>query len=78
MDLLRSEPETEVRGFFGYAAWTSGQLENELKQKAWVVAPIDSPTFQEDQGEELWKRLLGRTKPELFFRAQAPDDPSVN
>ena len=77
-ELLQNEPGTEVRGFLGYAGWTGGQLEGELKQKAWVVAPIDDPAFQKEQGEELWKHLLGRTKPDLFFQAEGPADPSVN
>ncbi len=77
-ELLESEPGTEVRGFLGYSGWTGGQLENELKHSSWVLAPIDSPDFQEEEGEDLWKNLLARVKPELLFRADAPEDPSVN
>ncbi len=77
-ELLESEPGTEVRGFLGYAGWTGGQLEGELKQTAWVVAPIDSPDFTEKHNEALWKALLARNKPDLLFRADAPEDPSVN
>ena len=69
---------TEVRGFLGYAGWTGGQLEGELKQKAWVVAPIESPAFRAEQGEDLWKQLLGHVKPDLFFQADGPEDPTVN
>jgi putative transcriptional regulator len=78
IELLDSEPGTEVRAFLGYAGWIGGQLEGELEEKAWVIAPIDSPDFQTDHGEVLWKHLLARVKPELLFRAEAPDDPSVN
>jgi putative transcriptional regulator len=78
MELLETEPGTEVRGFLGYAGWTGGQLEGELKAKAWVVAAIDSPAFQEGTGENLWRNLIARVKPELFFQAEAPEDPSVN
>jgi len=78
IELLESEPGTEVRGFLGYAGWTGGQLEGELKAKAWVVAPIDNPAFQQETGEQLWKNLLGQVKPELLFQAEAPEDPSVN
>lgn len=77
-DLLANESGTVVRGFLGYAGWTSGQLEGELKQTAWVIAPIDSPDFTEKSAEALWKALLARNKPDLLFRADAPDDPSVN
>jgi putative transcriptional regulator len=77
-ELLENEPGTEVRGFLGYSGWTSGQLENELRHKSWVLAPIDSPNLQQEHGEGLWKHLLARVKPELLFRADAPEDPSVN
>jgi len=77
-ELMENEPGTEVRGFLGYAGWTGGQLEGELKHRAWVITPIDSPDFSEEEGEDLWKALLGRVKPELLFRAGAPEDPSVN
>ena len=77
-ELLQNEPGTEVRGFLGYAGWTGGQLEGELKEKAWVIASIEQPVFEKEEGEGLWKNLLGRVKPELRFRADAPDDPSVN
>ncbi|HVU39146.1 MAG TPA: YqgE/AlgH family protein [Opitutales bacterium] len=77
-ELLDSEPGTEVRGFLGYAGWSGGQLEGELQHKAWVVAPIDGPDFNEEQGETLWKSLLARVKPELLLRSDAPEDPSVN
>jgi putative transcriptional regulator len=77
-ELLENEPGTEVRGFLGYAGWTGGQLENELQQKSWVLAPIDSPDFQENEGDGLWKNLLARVKPDLLLGADAPEDPSVN
>ena len=78
IELLDNEPGTEVRGFLGYAGWTDVQLENELKHKSWVVAPIDNHDFKESGGEILWKKLIARVKPELLLRADAPDDPSVN
>jgi len=77
-ELVESDPDTEVRGFLGYSGWTGGQLENELKHKSWVIAPIDSPNFQEDEGEDLWKHLLAQVKPDLLLRSDAPEDPSVN
>jgi putative transcriptional regulator len=78
IELLDTEPDTEVRGFLGYAGWTGGQLETELQHKSWVVAPIDNPDFQEAGGEILWKKLIARIKPDLLFRADSPEDPSVN
>jgi len=77
-ELLETEPGTEVRGFLGYAGWTGGQLENELKHKSWVVAPIETPDFQQSSGETLWKRLIASIKPDLLLGADAPDDPSMN
>ncbi len=31
--------ENEIRLFVGYSGWGAGQLENEIKQNSWLVAP---------------------------------------
>lgn len=43
---------------FGYAGWAPGQLENELKRKAWVIAPADEAIIFDDKFESKWKRAM--------------------
>ncbi len=50
---------------FGYAGWGPGQLENELKAKAWVTAPADEKIIFDDKLETKWKRAMDRRGIEL-------------
>ncbi len=45
---------------FGYAGWAPGQLENEIKAKAWVTAPADEQIIFDDKLETKWKRAMAR------------------
>ncbi len=76
--MMANEPDLVVRGFLGYAGWTRGQIESEVKQDAWVVSPIDGQVLDSSMGKELWKNILLKILPEMKFLAEAPDDPSVN
>jgi len=75
---LEEEPELQVRAFRGYAGWGEGQLENELKERAWVVARMDGEAFASLEGEELWRRVLSNLDPKLGLLALAPDRPEDN
>jgi putative transcriptional regulator len=67
-----------IRVFAGYAGWSPGQLELEVKEGGWYVvdAAPDDP-FTPDPGG-LWRRVLRRQPGELAFVATFPDDPSMN
>jgi putative transcriptional regulator len=45
---------------FGYAGWGPGQLENELKQRAWFTAPGDVKLLFGDDPQKLWQDALDR------------------
>ena len=78
MELKRTNPAVEVRAFLGYAGWENGQLEGELQQKAWVVSPMDGELIRSEEGEAMWRQLIGRVSPEMRLLANAPDDPELN
>jgi putative transcriptional regulator len=75
---LVAEPGTQVRAFFGYSGWSSGQLEDEIKQNTWVVCdvPADLLTFPQDAG--LWRNVLGNLGEEWRLLAEEPEDTSQN
>jgi len=55
-------PPERLRIFLGYAGWGPGQLEGELAQGAWVVAPLHPPAIFDVPADDLWAhawRLLG-------------------
>ena len=68
-----------VRAFIGYAGWTSGQLEGELAQRAWLVHRADQQDVLElDRAPRVWRDLTSTFGPWFRLVAEAPDDPSMN
>lgn len=77
-ELKRDRDAIELRAFLGYSGWTQGQLEGELRQNAWVVSPVDGAVIGAEDGEKMWRLVIGRVNPELRLLAEAPDDPQRN
>jgi putative transcriptional regulator len=71
-----NESLRRLRVYAGYAGWSAGQLEDELSQDAWVVAPAE----QEDPFSEgdMWSRALERRGGAYRLLATMPPDPSQN
>ncbi|HZL14064.1 MAG TPA: YqgE/AlgH family protein [Verrucomicrobiae bacterium] len=72
-------PAKKVRLFAGYAGWSSGQLEMEMKRKAWLTFPASLELVFETPPEQLWQKILkskGGWKNKLL--SQMPDDLSRN
>lgn len=67
-----------LRAFLGYAGWSAGQLENELKHSTWVVMGIPGNLEDFSQDEALWRGLLSGLDHEWKLLAEEPDDPSAN
>ena len=69
----------KVRLFAGYAGWSPGQLEGEMKRKSWLTFPASLDLVFETPPEELWRRILkskGGWKNKLL--SQMPEDLSWN
>jgi putative transcriptional regulator len=72
-------PTKKVRLFAGYAGWSAGQLESEMKRKSWLTHPASVQLVFEIPPEQLWQKVLhdkGGWKNQLL--AQMPDDLSLN
>lgn len=72
-------PTKKVRLFAGYAGWSPGQLESEMKRKAWTTFPASLELVFETPPEQLWRKVLqtkGGWKNKLL--AQMPEDLSWN
>jgi len=69
----------KVRLFAGYAGWSAGQLESEMKRKAWLTYPASIQLVFETPPDQLWQKILndkGGWRNKLL--AQMPDDLSLN
>lgn len=73
-----AERTTRARVFAGYSGWTAGQLEAELDEGAWIVAPGEPDDVFTDDPDELWASALRRLGGEYAFLATLPPDPSLN
>ena len=81
IERLVADNSCAMKFFVGYAGWSPGQIENEIKEGSWLTAPAD-PKLVFHDGEDLWTDLtrlisrasvVGLVDPKLI-----PDDPSVN
>ena len=75
--ILRDDPDFELRGFIGHAGWGEGQLEGEIETDSWVVSPLN-PYIENEAGDPAWRAILSQVGPEMRLLAEEPDDPSVN
>jgi putative transcriptional regulator len=67
-----------VKMFAGYAGWSPGQLENELKRKAWLTHPASLELVFDTKPEELWQRILREKGWKYRLLSQMPEDLSLN
>jgi putative transcriptional regulator len=71
--------EKKVKLFAGYAGWSPGQLESEMKRKSWLTFPASLELVFETPPDQLWQKILktkGGWKNKLL--AQMLDDLSLN
>jgi putative transcriptional regulator len=81
LQALASTDRADVRFFFGYAGWSAGQLEVELKSGAWRTEPAGlKHMFAGNQ--ELWEHSISEAAGWEVLSAlrikDVPVDPSMN
>jgi putative transcriptional regulator len=61
LDVLRrmaTEPPEHLRVLLGYAGWGPGQLEEELSQGAWLIAPVEREALFDVEAEAMWAHVV--------------------
>ena len=77
LEQLLTRTDATAKFFVGYAGWSPGQLEKEMKTGSWLLMPATEELVF--NSSSLWSRLVtqvtlgGTIDPRLI-----PDDPSVN
>ncbi len=56
--LIKSQRKNRYYLFLGYSGWAPGQLEVEIEQNSWLVAPIDSSIVFDVPIEDRWTAAL--------------------
>ncbi len=76
--IARHEAGDVVRAFLGYAGWSEGQLEDELREQAWITRSPAAEVLKPGRREDLWTSLLSSLGPWGRILADTPEDPSLN
>jgi putative transcriptional regulator len=83
LDELKKKIEEEkttlrTRAFVGYAGWSPGQLENEMKTGAWFTHPGSLSNIFYAKPENLWRHILSQKGGIYQLIADCPPDPTLN
>jgi putative transcriptional regulator len=81
LEQLIRESDGPLRIFVGHSGWGSGQLENELRQGAWLTAEATAE-FVFYEGSDLWRKVTKQVGQsvvaQLVGLRNLPQDPSLN
>ena len=67
-----------LRIFAGYSGWSSGQLEAELDEPAWLIVDAEADDAFATDPDELWRSVLRRHGGPLTLMERMPFDPGLN
>ncbi len=70
--------EKEIRFFIGYSGWGSGQLEDEIEEKSWIIRAGDRQLVFSTKTEQIWKDALKGLGGEYELMPNYPLDPQLN
>jgi len=71
-------PTRKLKMFAGYAGWSPGQLEDEMKRNAWLTHPASLELVFETDPTRLWQSILQKKGWKYKLLAQMPEDLSLN
>lgn len=67
-----------IRFFIGYTGWEQGQLDAELRERAWLVAhPYENVVFSANT-KLLWQQAVRSLGTDFAYLANWPIDPQLN
>jgi putative transcriptional regulator len=68
----------KLKLFAGYAGWSPGQLDDEMKRDAWLTHPATVELVFQGEIETLWQTILRAKGDKYRLLAQMPEDLSQN
>lgn len=79
-DLIKDEKisSQQIRFFIGYSGWNPDQLNEEIKNKSWIVCESKTDLIMKENSTELWSELLKSMGKHYSIMANFPEDPTLN
>lgn len=68
----------KIRFYIGYSGWAGGQLDDELKEKAWLPAKANQKLIFQEKASEIWKDALRHLGGDYEMLINFPIDPQLN
>ncbi len=78
-ELVRDKKITasDVRFFLGYSGWTSGQLEEEIEEDSWLIAPIKVSHVMQSP-DHFWIEAVKSLGGKYRLWENFPENPTMN
>ena len=79
--LIAENPDKSngIRFFIGYSGWESNQLDQEIKDKSWIVVNgIKRETILNTENEQLWNDIMTKLGGKFKVMSKFPQNPSDN
>jgi putative transcriptional regulator len=57
---LETSPDPGVRMIVGYAGWGAGQLDGELADSSWLLAPVEPDLIFSTPVDHMWEAAIRR------------------
>lgn len=70
--------QSDIRFYIGYSGWGEGQLESELKEKAWITCKASQKLVFHKQPNIIWSEALKTLGGEYVQMVNYPIDPQLN
>jgi putative transcriptional regulator len=68
----------ELRFFLGYSGWSPNQLDNELKENAWLIGEISDKMIMTGIQGDFWNEVLIKMQNKYKVWANFPENPGMN
>lgn len=71
-------PAQRIKVFAGYAGWSAGQLDDEMKRDTWMTHPASLEMVFHPEPDQLWRHILRQKGWKYRLIAEQPEDLSWN
>ena len=68
----------EIRFFAGYSGWGENQLNNEIKEKSWIIHEPNTKLCMQYSAQELWSNLIKTKHLKYAIWTNMPKNPNLN